>query len=145
MSLPVSNVSTADIVCAARGWHLREPTPIFEDPYAKLLCGRFLGLALRFPPLGGLLIKLALGPVMRASLCVLMRSRYTEQALESAVDEGVGQYVIIGAGMDSFAFRRPELLERIEAFEIDHPVTQRKKLQRIRRAGLAVPLPATTS
>ncbi len=52
--------------------------------------------------------------------------------------EGVVQYLIIGAGMDSFAFRRPDLLQRIEVFETDHPNEQRKKLRRVRRAGLTV-------
>lgn len=139
MSLPVNKVSTADFACAARGWHQFEPKRIFEDPYAEHLCGPFLGFILRFRPLGRLFVKVVLGPVMPTSLCVLMRSRYAEQALEAAVENGIRQYVIIGAGMDSFAFRRYDLLERISAFEIDHPVTQGKKLERIRKAGLTVP------
>ena len=83
--------------------------------------------------------KLALDAVKPTLMCVVMRARYAEQALERAVQEGVRQYVIIGAGMDSFAFRRPDLQEHIDSFEIDHPVTQGKKLHRIRRAGLTVP------
>ena len=139
MSLPVNKVSTADLVASARAWHMRHPTPIFEDPYAKELCGPVLGLALRFRPFEWLLFKVALAAVMPASMCVVMRARYAEQALERAVEEGIRQYVIIGAGMDSFAFRRPDLLEKIDAFEIDHPVTQRKKLDRIAKAGFKVP------
>ena len=139
MSLPVNKVSTADLVASARAWHMRHPTPIFEDPYAKDLCGPVLGAALRFRPVEWLLFKVALAPVMPASMCVVMRARYAEQALERAVEEGIRQYVIIGAGMDSFAFRRPDLLEKIDAFEIDHPVTQRKKLDRIAKAGFKVP------
>ena len=77
---------------------------------------------------------------MPVSMCVLMRARYAEQALEAAIAaQGAAQYVIIGAGMDSFAFRRRDLLQRIDVFEIDHPVTQQKKLKRIRRAGLTPP------
>lgn len=139
VSLPVNKVSTADFACAARGWHQYEPKRIFEDPYARFLCGPFLGLILRYRPLGRLFVKVVLGPVMPTSLCVLMRARYAEQALETAVENGIRQYVLIGAGMDSFAFRRLDLLERINAFEIDHPVTQGKKLKRIREAGLTVP------
>jgi len=139
MSLPVNKVSTADLVASARAWHMRHPTPIFEDPYAKELCGPVLGLALRFRPFEWLLFKVALAAVMPASMCVVMRARYAEQALERAVEEGIRQYVIIGAGMDSFAFRRSDLLETIDAFEIDHPVTQRKKLDRIAKAGFKVP------
>lgn len=74
---------------------------------------------------------------MPASMVVVARARYAEQMLERAIEEdGVEQYVIIGAGMDSFAFRRTDLAERIEVFEIDHPREQRKKLERIRRSGL---------
>lgn len=139
MSLPANSVSTADLVAAARAAHMRTEKPIFDDPYAHLLCGWFFKLTLRFRPLEYLLRKIALEAVAPTTMCVVMRARYAEQALERAVKLGVRQYVIIGAGMDSFAFRRPDLLERIEAFEIDHPVTQRKKLARVRRAGLTTP------
>jgi len=66
---------------------------------------------------------------------VLSRARYTEDALERAVRQGVKQYVILGAGMDTFAFRRPELLEQLEVFEVDHPATQNFKLLRLAELG----------
>ncbi|RPJ75366.1 MAG: class I SAM-dependent methyltransferase [Alphaproteobacteria bacterium] len=66
---------------------------------------------------------------------VLSRARYTEDALERAVIQGVKQYVILGAGMDTFAFRRPELMERLEVFEVDHPATQNFKLLRLAELG----------
>lgn len=66
---------------------------------------------------------------------VLSRARYTEDALEKAVREGVKQYVILGSGMDTFAFRRPELLEQLEVFEVDHPATQNFKLLRLAELG----------
>ena len=139
-SFPAGKISTADIVAAVRGWHQHARMPIFADPYARLLCGRFLGFAVRFRPLGWFLVKVVLGRIMPVSMCVLMRARYAEQALEAAIAaQGAAQYVIIGAGMDSFAFRRRDLLQRIAVFEIDHPVTQQKKLKRIRRAGLTPP------
>ncbi len=138
-SFPAGKLSTADFTAAVRGWHRRARKPIFEDPYARLLCGRLLGFAVSFRPLGWLLVRVVLARLMPVGMCVLMRARYAEQALETAVAEGAAQYVIVGAGMDSFAFRRPDLLERVDVFEIDHPVTQEKKLERIRRAGLSVP------
>ena len=118
---------------------MRHPTPIFDDPYAKKLCGPVLGLALRFRPFEWLLFKVVLAPLMPVSMCVVMRARYAEQGLGRAVEEGVRHYVILGAGMDSFAFRRPDLLDVIDAFEVDHPVTQKKKLDRISNAKLLVP------
>ena len=45
------------------------------------------------------------------------------------------QYVILGAGMDTFAFRRPEMLEELEVFEVDHPATQEFKLHRLTELG----------
>jgi methyltransferase (TIGR00027 family) len=70
---------------------------------------------------------------------VIMRTRYTEDALEKAVERGVQQYVLIGAGFDSFALRRPPFARDLEVFEIDHPATQALKLQRIRDCGLTLP------
>jgi len=69
----------------------------------------------------------------------LSRSRYAEDALEEAARNGVRQYVILGAGFDSFAFRQPEWAAGMEIYEIDHPATQTMKRQRIERAGWAIP------
>ena len=138
MSLPVNKVSTADLVAAARAWHLKRGTAVFEDPYAARLCGWVLQLALRFSPFEWLLFELALRPVMPVTMCVIMRARFAEDCLEEAVASGTRQYVILGAGMDSFAFRRPDLMEHIHVFEVDHPVTQARKLKRLKRAGLAI-------
>jgi methyltransferase (TIGR00027 family) len=63
---------------------------------------------------------------------VLGRARYAEDLLEKAVRQGVKQYVILGAGMDTFALRRPDLLARLQVFEVDHPATQAHKRQRLR-------------
>ncbi len=76
----------------------------------------------------------------------LSRSRYTEDQLEAAIASaspthsvghdvlpGMRQYVILGAGFDTFAFRRPDLLDRLEVFEVDHPATQAIKRQRLDR------------
>ena len=126
-------------MAAVRARHHRDRVRIFEDPYARFLCGWFWRLVLWIRPLEWFLFKGVLGPIEPVSMCVLMRARYAEQALEQAVEDGVAQYVIIGAGMDSFAFRRSDLMERIDVFEIDHPETQSKKLERIRRLGLTIP------
>ena len=133
-----SESSTADTVAAVRALHQRQPLRIFEDPYAHQLCGSFWRLVLRIRPLEWML-RVMTKRMAATSMCVVMRARYAEQALEQAVADGITQYVIIGAGMDSFAFRRPDLMERIDVFEIDHPVTQRKKLARMHQAGLTIP------
>jgi hypothetical protein len=63
---------------------------------------------------------------------VVIRSRYAEDALGAAAIRGLGQYVLIGAGFDSFALRRPAFSDDLEIFEIDHPTTQTTKIRRIR-------------
>ncbi len=70
---------------------------------------------------------------------VITRTRYTEDALQAAVGTGVRQYVLVGAGFDSFILRRPAFAADLEIFEIDHPATQGLKLQRIRELGISLP------
>ena len=71
-----------------------------------------------------------------APAIVFSRARYTEDILEAAVrQQEVEQYVILGAGMDTFALRRPDLLARLHVFEVDHPGTQAHKRRRLREAG----------
>jgi methyltransferase (TIGR00027 family) len=64
----------------------------------------------------------------------LSRSRYAEERLEAS---SAAQYVILGAGFDTFAFRRPEMLATMNVYEVDHPATQAMKRGRI--AGWSIP------
>jgi methyltransferase (TIGR00027 family) len=78
------------------------------------------------------------GPKGARSLAVF-RSRFAEDELAVAAMQGVGQYVILGAGLDTFAYRQPLSAAALQIFEVDHPATQAWK-----RAGLAaagIPLP----
>jgi O-methyltransferase involved in polyketide biosynthesis len=63
--------------------------------------------------------------------CIISRAQYAENALEETVKQGINQYIILGAGMDIFAFQRPDLMEKLEVFEFDHPATQKFKLHRL--------------
>lgn len=74
-----------------------------------------------------------------AAPTVLSRARYAEDGLATAVAQGARQYVILGAGLDTFAFRRKDLLERLRVFEVDRPSTQTFKLRRIARLGWEIP------
>lgn len=74
---------------------------------------------------------------LRAS--VALRSRYAEDALAEAVDRGVRQYVILGAGLDTFAYRNAHAHAGLKVFEVDHPATQTWKRARLREAGIPVP------
>jgi methyltransferase (TIGR00027 family) len=70
---------------------------------------------------------------------VLLRSRYAEDLLAKAVGHGVGQFVILGAGLDTFAYRQPAFARRLQIYEIDHPATQAWKRERLAAAGVAEP------
>lgn len=68
------------------------------------------------------------------------RNQYAEDCLEMAVQEhGIDQYVLVGAGLETFAWRRPELAERLTIFELDHPASQEFKRERLAGADLSVP------
>jgi methyltransferase (TIGR00027 family) len=67
-------------------------------------------------------------------LFIAARSRFAEERLAAAVARGVRQYVVLGAGLDTFAQRNP--FEGLRVFEVDHPATQAWKRERLRQAGL---------
>lgn len=70
---------------------------------------------------------------------IILRQRYAEDALARAVAGGVAQYVIVGAGLDSFALRRPSFAAGVTVFEVDLPATQDLKRRRIAEIGVAEP------
>jgi methyltransferase (TIGR00027 family) len=70
---------------------------------------------------------------------IVARARFVEDLVEEQVARGVAQYVILGAGLDTFAQRRPELASRLRVFEVDEPQTQAWKEQRLVELGLGVP------
>ena len=67
------------------------------------------------------------------------RSRIAEDALSQAVERGVRQIVILGAGLDTFALRNPHGARQIRIYEVDHPATQAWKRQRLAEAQIALP------
>jgi methyltransferase (TIGR00027 family) len=69
----------------------------------------------------------------------VLRTRYAEDALQVAVARGMRQYVIVGAGLDSFALRQPSFARGVDVFEIDHPATQELKRRRLSDCGVALP------
>ena len=70
---------------------------------------------------------------------IVARARFIEDLVEAQVAAGVDQYVILGAGLDTFAQRRPELGARLGVFEIDRPGPQAWKRQRLIDLGFGVP------
>jgi methyltransferase (TIGR00027 family) len=126
---------TALAAAAARAAHLvvdREPL-LFRDPVAADLIGEPGAEMVGYHRRSGDHIVLA---GTRAQVTV--RSRYTERRLAELAADGVGQYVILGAGLDSFAYRSP-LADRVRVFEVDHPATQRWKRDLLAAARIAPP------
>ena len=68
-----------------------------------------------------------------------LRSRYAEDCLAEGVQTGVRQYVVLGAGLDSFAYRQPPWASSLRIYEVDHQITQRWKRDRLKTAGIAIP------
>lgn len=122
-------------VSVLRGLHreLDSPPWILDDPYARQLVGAawddFLAsrASLYAEPL-----------LARYRARIVARSRFTEDRLENGA---FAQYVILGAGLDSFVWRRPDLVAGFMTFEVDHPSTQAWK--RARAEELRLPNPGT--
>lgn len=127
--------ATALMAAAARAAHLivdDEPR-IFADPIAGRLLGDRAEELISYHTLHGT------HPVLSgARVQVACRSRYAEEALARAVAAGTAQYVILGAGLDSFAYRGG-LAGRVRVFEVDHPASQEVKRSALAAAGIAVP------
>jgi methyltransferase (TIGR00027 family) len=70
---------------------------------------------------------------------IVLRSRYAEDQLLTAVQRGISQYVIVGAGFDTFSMRQPKWAKDLMIVEVDHPGTQAIKHARIVDAGLSIP------
>jgi methyltransferase (TIGR00027 family) len=106
---------------------------IFDDDLAIRLAGED-GAALA----ERLRTELPTSDVLAFSRWVCIRSRYTEDLVETATGCGIEQYVILGAGLDSFAYRRTDLLDRLRVFEVDHPASQSWKQHRLMELRLAL-------
>jgi len=76
---------------------------------------------------------------IQVSTVPLARSAFCEKVLLNEVKSGLKQYVILGAGLDTFAFRFPELQNSLKIFEIDHPDTQALKKKKLEAAKLTIP------
>lgn len=69
----------------------------------------------------------------------VMRSRYAEDCLAESLSGGIGQYVLLGAGLDTFGYRQPEWARSLRIFEVDHPATQQWKRTKLAAANVRIP------
>ncbi len=144
---------TALATSLMRAAHTRlDPDPLIDDSWGDRLVPESMREMIRNAALGRMdataRLKAMAAPdgIVDASLRrspayanVITRTRYTEDALQAAVRAGVRQYVLVGAGFDSFILRRPAFAADLEIFEIDHPATQGLKMQRIQELGITLP------
>jgi methyltransferase (TIGR00027 family) len=100
---------------------------VFDDPLAVAIAGGEISVT----P-GSLSLEMRYSRALMAA-----RSRHAEDALNAAMAGGAAQYVILGAGLDTYAYRNRNINLRV--FEVDHPATQTWKRTRLDAAGIAIP------
>ena len=145
---------TALMSSFGRAFHTEnEVHPVFVDPLAKELMtaeeyeamqGYILNGARFFEPnldTSGLTDKEIVRLLVNKHIAPspLCRAAYTESLLKNIAQTGISQYVILGAGMDTFAFREKEFVSEHWVYEVDHPLTQKDKQARIARAEWHIP------
>lgn len=109
---------------------LLEGGSIFSDPLALRILGADAAAAVRDSDDDPATKKLR--------LFIAVRTRFAEESLAAAVAHGVRQLVVLGAGLDTYAYRT-SLGGRLRMFEVDHPATQAWKRRRLAEAGIPVP------
>jgi methyltransferase (TIGR00027 family) len=105
---------------------------VFDDPIAVPILGREY-----LPEIERTATKLAKPFSVGLRAFMVARSRYAEDLLAQAVARGVRQYVLLGAGLDTFAYRNP--FPELRVFEIDHPATQQWKRDLLSANNIAIP------
>src|SRR5271155_1465149 len=126
---------TAWAAAAHRAAHqILEHGRIFSDPLAVRILGQDADTAAR---------EAAERPSTRAMrLFIAARTHFAEDALATAIAQGVRQLVILGAGLDTYAYRSP-FADRLHIFEVDHPATQAWKRERLADAAIQIPTSLT--
>jgi methyltransferase (TIGR00027 family) len=122
---------TALAAAAHRAAHqVLEQGRIFADPLALRILGEEAETVLR---------EAEADPAKRRMrLFIAVRTRFAEDALAAAIDRGVRQLVVLGAGLDTYAYRG-KFRDVLRIFEVDHPATQAWKRQRLTDAAIDVP------
>ena len=134
--IPTQPSRTAWRVAVRRAVHqLIDSPPVLVDPLAVPILGPETAARLRAEPAQFETGRLS--PYMRAFFSV--RSRFAEDQLAAARARGVRQYVVLGAGLDTFAYRDPTPELPLRVWEVDFPATQAWKRERLAEASIAEP------
>jgi methyltransferase (TIGR00027 family) len=108
---------------------------VFEDPLAVTIIGGDRGSEVARTELSR--AESPTGSALR--YFVAARSRYADERLALAVERGVRQAIVLGAGLDTLAYRNPFAAEGLVVYEVDHPATQAWKHQRLAETGIGIP------
>ena len=132
--------TTAILVSAIRAAHLiwNDP-PLFSDTYALQMVTPFWRQVAKRRLLKWLIADVVLGVLKPIHTEAILRVRFTEERLREAIADGVGQYVILGAGLDTFSLRQGDLADRLRIFEVDQPASQGMKRERLVAINGSVP------
>jgi len=146
---------TALMAALIRAIHAKHHSPkIFEDPFAAQLlndddrefCESVMLNALEehapsvdIDAIGRDVVLTKVVSMVGASANALSRARYAEDILQELLSEGIKQYILLGAGLDTFALRTAIQPKDLIVFEVDHPPTQTFKKNRIVAAGFEIP------
>jgi methyltransferase (TIGR00027 family) len=123
------------LTAVARALQREQPEPWVIDDYLAAGLAGPEGQAL----LNRLWAEMPRPHLLAFSRWIWVRARFAEDIVEQAAASGTTQYVILGAGLDSFANRRADLLEGLRVFEVDHPASQSWKRQRLAELGVELP------
>jgi methyltransferase (TIGR00027 family) len=126
---------TAWAAAAHRAAHqVLEEGRVFTDPLALRILGRDADAAI---------LDAEQNPSRRRiRIFIAVRTRFAEDALAAAMERGVRQLVVLGAGLDTYAYRNP-WGDRLRILEVDHPLTQAWKRERLDEAAIAIPYTLT--
>lgn len=128
---------TAEAAAALRANHFQNAeNPVFSDPFAFELTSQGWKALLST----SLTVKIMNSSIFNRSFGLLTgqvvgRSRYAEDQLHAAIERGVTQYVLVGAGLDSFTLRQAQQYPQLKIYEVDHPDTQAAKQKKLRQFG----------
>lgn len=129
---------TAEAAAGLRAWGAMtaEDHALFHDPHALRMTSRRWRWMLEDPQRRRWLTTGPLRWLRPMAGQVLARSHHAEALLQGAVQQGLNQYVLVGAGLDTFHWRRPAWAKALAVFEVDHPATQAMKQARCAAAAL---------
>ena len=138
--MPHAVSKTAQLVAAVRAGHLKhQGGALYQDPWAARFLSWPWTVIVRHRPLYRWVSGRLMRPVLPVHTQILLRARHTQELVREAAAAGVLQYIVLGAGYDSFALIHAQSHPQLRIFEVDHPSTQADKARRLRRMVIEWP------